>query len=559
MPVAPHDACRTSARDTWHVARRTSARGTSHLARGTWRASRRTSARRTPHAARGTWHVARGTSARRTWHVARRTWHVRTPHVARSTSHVARRTWHVARGTWHVARDTCHNTLVPRALLISTYDLGRQPFGLASPAAWLRDAGVEVVCADLAKEQLSEDAVRWASAIGFFLPMHTATRLALPVIDKVRAINPHARLVAYGLYAPLNTDLLRARGVADILGGEFENDLVNACLAEPNDQRRQRAGAPRVARLHFRVPDRGKLPPLAQYASLQVGGERRTAGYTEASRGCKHRCRHCPVVPVYNGLFRIVQHDVVMADIRAQVAAGARHITFGDPDFFNAVKHAVAIIESLALEFPAVTYDVTIKVEHLLRHADLIPVLVRTGCAFVTSAVESLDDEVLRKLEKGHTRADFEQAVEQCGTHSLTLVPTFVAFTPWTTLDSYLELLRTIDRMELVGHVAPIQLAIRLLIPEGSRMLELPDVRSRVRHYDPKSLSFIWDHADRRVDALQRGAERIVGASLHGDRSDIFNQIWALAHERAGAPAVRRLDPALPRAAIPFLNEPWYC
>ncbi len=110
-------------------------------------------------------------------------------------------------------------------LLISTYDLGRQPFGLASAAAALRAAGIEVVCADLAKERLSEESVRRAAAIGFFLPMHTATRLALPVIDRVRAINPDARLVAYGLYAPLNAPMLRERGASVIIGGEFEDAL----------------------------------------------------------------------------------------------------------------------------------------------------------------------------------------------------------------------------------------------------------------------------------------------------------------------------------------------
>ena len=113
-------------------------------------------------------------------------------------------------------------------LLISTYDLGRQPFGLASAAAALRAAGIDVVCADLAKERLSEESVRRAAAIGFFLPMHTATRLALPVIDRVRAINPDARLVAYGLYAPLNAPMLRERGASVIIGGEFEDALVAA-------------------------------------------------------------------------------------------------------------------------------------------------------------------------------------------------------------------------------------------------------------------------------------------------------------------------------------------
>jgi radical SAM superfamily enzyme YgiQ (UPF0313 family) len=445
-----------------------------------------------------------------------------------------------------------------RALLISTYDLGRQPFGLASPAAWLREAGVDVVCADLAKEKLNADAVRSADVVAFFLPMHTATRLALPVIDTVTGMNPHARLVAYGLYAPLNAGLLRARGVADVLGGEFEEDLVRFCLAGSSAEPRGATVEP-LARLRFRVPARDLLPPLTHYAALQVGDERRTAGYTEASRGCKHRCRHCPIVPVYDGLFRVVQHDIVLADVRAQVAAGAQHITFGDPDFFNGVTHATAIVESFAREFAGVTYDVTIKIEHLLKHAGALPILRRTGCAFVTSAVESLDDEVLARLEKGHTRGDFERAVDLCRAHALALVPTFVAFTPWTTIEGYLDLLRTIERLELVDHVAPIQLAIRLLIPEGSRMLELPDVRRCISQYDPRSLAHIWRHPDARVDALQRAVEGLAGVTLRADRREVFDRVWTLAHEHAGAPTPRRPHPTLSRATIPYLNEPWYC
>ncbi len=376
-------------------------------------------------------------------------------------------------------------------LLISTYDLGRQPFGLASPAAWLKEAGVEVACADVAKERLSEAAVRVADVVGFYLPMHTATRLALPVIDRVREINPGARLVAYGLYAPLNVALLEAHGVSATLGGEFEGDLV--ALVRQWDERPVPDGRSArsfsaasstepirvhdLARLEFRVPDRSGLPALSKYATLQVGDERRTAGYTEASRGCKHHCRHCPIVPVYNGQFRIVSPDVVLADAAAQVARGARHLTFGDPDFFNGPRHARTIVERLARELPGTTYDVTIKVEHLLKHADLLPLLRDTGCAFVTSAVESLDDEVLAQLQKGHTRADFERAVALFREVGLVLAPTFVAFTPWTTRGSFREMLRAIDRLDLVDHVPPIQYAIRLLVPEGSRMLDLPDVR----------------------------------------------------------------------------------
>jgi radical SAM superfamily enzyme YgiQ (UPF0313 family) len=442
-----------------------------------------------------------------------------------------------------------------QALLISTYELGRQPFGLASPAAWLRRAGWNVTCVDIAKQPLRREAIQLADLVGFHLPMHTATRLAGPVIGKVREINPSARVCAYGLYAPLNADWLRSLGVDAVFGGEFEEDLTRYATQSVNDQPPARS----LPRIHFLVPDRSGLAPLAQYATLHVGGGRqKVVGSTEASRGCKHLCRHCPVVPIYGGQFRIVDPDVVLADVRAQVLAGAEHITFGDPDFFNGPTHAMRVVDALHAAHPAVTYDVTIKVEHLLRQRDLLGRLAATGCAFVTSAVESIDDAVLGRLEKGHTRQDFVDAVAACREANLTFVPTFVAFHPWLTLDGYCDLLDLIESLDLVDHVAPIQLAIRLLIPEGSRLLELDDVRALVGRFDGATLAYPWANPDPRVDQLHRDLARLVGVRLVDDRRAMFDEIAAMAYERAGrpphVPAVRRERPV-----VPHLSEPWYC
>jgi radical SAM superfamily enzyme YgiQ (UPF0313 family) len=457
-----------------------------------------------------------------------------------------------------------------RTLLISTYDLGRQPFGLASAAAALEAHGVAVECLDLAKQRLDAASVARAGTVAFFLPMHTATRLAIPVIDRVRTLNPDARLCAYGLYAPLNAELLREHGVDTILGGEFEDGLVQmvqgsggqGMALEMGSAATTNDGVPRhpVARVTFRVPARDGLPALSKYASLQRGTERYVAGYTEASRGCKHRCRHCPIVPVYDGRFRIVPLQIVLDDVRRQVAAGAGHITFGDPDFLNGPRHASDLIRAFRREFPGVTYDVTIKVEHLLAQPAMLPLLRDTGCLFVTSAVESIDDRVLTLLEKGHTRADFEKVVGLCRAARLTLVPTFVAFTPWTTLGGYCDLLQAIDTMDLVEHVSPVQLVIRLLIPRGSRLLEIGGVQALVEPYSAASLTYPWRHPDPDVDALQRRLEAMVGNRLMSDRTEMFTRVWEEAHAAAGQGSARPIDrPRLARAAIPYLNEPWYC
>jgi radical SAM superfamily enzyme YgiQ (UPF0313 family) len=481
-----------------------------------------------------------------------------------------------------------------RVLLISTYELGRQPFGLASAAAWLRRAGFDVVSADLSRQRLDQVQVRTSGVIAFSLPMHTATRLALPVIEAVHTLNPVAHLCAFGIYGPQNADLLRARGIETVLDGEFEADLATIAEqvargerttvgaarqidprarsispATPLD-RRQRddpdARSPadaRVPRLAFVTPDRSGLPPLQRYAALQVSpGESRVAGYTEASRGCKHLCRHCPVVPIYGGSFRIVPVDVVLADIRNQVDAGARHISFGDPDFFNGIGHALRVLDALPRHFPGLTYDIVVKIEHLLKHAQHLPTLRDTGCLFVTSAVESVDDRTLEMLGKGHTVQDFERAVALCRDARLPLAPTFVPFTPWTTLGGYCELLDTIRALDLIGAVAPIQLAIRLLVPAGSLMLGLPDVRGRLGPFDPELLFHPWTHVDGRVDDLQRAIQRVVAGEPQTFRRATFEAISRLARQRAGldeAAAMQHEPPLLSRAAVPFLTEPWYC
>jgi hypothetical protein len=261
---------------------------------------------------------------------------------------------------------------------------------------------------------------------------------------------------------------------------------------------------------------------------------------------------------VYEGRFRIVPPEIVMADVRAQVDAGARHITFGDPDFFNGIGHALAVVRAFARECPGVTCDVTIKIEHLLKHADALPVLAATGCVLVTSAVEAVDDLTLARLDKGHTRADVERAVAICRQVGLSLAPTFVPFTPWTTPDGYRDLLDAIVALDLVDHVAPIQLAIRLLVPNGSRLLELEDVRAVVGAYDAAALVYPWRHPDPRVDALQQDLERLIGARLNADRRVVFAEVWRAAHA-AGDAAPPDLPVRTARAAVPYLTEPWYC
>ena len=480
-----------------------------------------------------------------------------------------------------------------KVVLINPYEIGRQPFGLAEPAAWLTRAGCEVCCLDLTLQRLEPEVLHDARVVAIYVAMHTATRIALEAIPRVRAIAPEAHLCVYGLYAPMNEKLLRDLGVQTVLGGEVEPALVSLVerlragesaiatfpmarrtseasralitsrvprLGPIGDGQEQTEPVVNLSRIEFVTPDRRALPPLARYAHLQLpDGGRKTVGFAEGSRGCKHLCRHCPVVPVYHGMFRVIPVEVVMADVRQQVAAGAQHISFGDPDFLNGPTHALKLVHSLHAEFPDITYDATIKIQHLINHAEMLPVLKATGCLFITAAVESVDDQVLELLAKNHTNRDFARAVALCRAAGIALAPTFVAFTPWTTLEGYIALLKRLLELDLVESVPPIQLAIRLLVPQGSALLKLPGFVDSLDAFDPKLLGYPWRHADARVDALQRAVQAWVAEAEANNRTrrDIFARIRKLAYAAIGKGA-----PALPAkigAPIPRLSEPWYC
>jgi radical SAM superfamily enzyme YgiQ (UPF0313 family) len=448
-------------------------------------------------------------------------------------------------------------------LLLSCYELGHQPLGLAWPRAFLEEAGFAPDTIDLAVDPLDETKVRRARLVAIAVPMHTALRLGVRAAVHIRRINPACRIVCHGLYAELNAEHLLG-GCADVvLGAESETALV--ALVERLDAGEEPAPRSdrRLTRLAFPVPRRDGLPPLTRYASLVRDGRRIPAGYVEASRGCLHACLHCPIPPVYGGRFFAVPRDVVLEDVRHLVAAGAGHITLGDPDFLNGPGHASKLVRALHAEFPTLTYDFTAKIEHIVRHRELFPEFAATGCVFVVSAVESLSETVLANLEKGHTRTDVQVALDVLRRAGIALRPSFVPFTPWATIGDYLELLDWVASEGMVDQVDPVQFTIRLLIPPGSLLLSRPGIRPFLGELDPAGFTHRWTHPDPRMDVLQREVSALAeaGARSSEDAAVTFGRIRALAHARAGtrerAGAFRAPPPERPIPAR--LTEPWFC
>ena len=457
-------------------------------------------------------------------------------------------------------------------LLVSCYELGHQPLGIAWPRAFLEASASTPEVLDLAIDAFDEAKVRPARFVGIAVPMHTALRLGVRAAERIRRLNPDCFICFYGLYALLNAAYLLEHVADAVIGGEFEGPLValveqltrDGSAAVAGVVRANESPAAALGRLAYPVPDRRALPSLRRYVHLaRTNGTTTPAGYVEASRGCLHLCLHCPIPPVYGGRFFAVPREVVLEDIRGLVARGAGHITFGDPDFLNGPGHALKLVRALHAEFPAVTYDFTAKIEHILKHRTLFPEFGELGCVFVVSAVESLSDVVLANLKKGHTGADVPVALDIARRAGIALRPSFVAFTPWTTLEDYRHLLDFVEAADWTHEVDPVQFAIRLLVPPGSSLVGQPAMQPHVGVLDPATFTYRWAHPDARMDVLHREVCAVVeAAAQRGEEPAVtLERIRAAVNAVTGAapPAASvSVRAATPRRS-PRLTESWFC
>ena len=457
-------------------------------------------------------------------------------------------------------------------LLISCYELGHQPAGIAMASGFLRQAGLHAEAMDVSVEGFDIDKVKRAKFVGVSVPMHTALRLGVRVAAKVREIYPECHICFYGLYATLNADYLLNTIADSIVGGEFEAVLVELAIAvlsrapidiEGVSTRTKRAGTV-LKRLDFTAPDRSALGPLEHYARLEYRGELRLVGYVEATRGCLHHCTHCPIPPVYGGRFFAVPAEVVLEDIRDLVDSGARHITFGDPDFLNGPTHSLRVARALHEEFPELTFDFTAKIEHLIKHREVVRQMGMLGCIFVVSAVESLSGVVLEHLRKGHKRGDVDRALEILRDAGIALRPSFVAFTPWTTIDDYVEMLDWVEVQGLIDNIDPVQYGIRLLAPPGSLLISDPDTARWFGSLNQELFTYVWSHPDSRMDELHGQITRLVERAVEKgeDQTETFYRIRELAGATRGDG--ERLSRAMPigapaRLKPPRLTEAWFC
>jgi hypothetical protein len=443
-----------------------------------------------------------------------------------------------------------------RLLLVSTYELGRQPIHVASPASALGAAGIEVSTVDLAVQPWDPALLEGVDAVAFSVPMHTAMRLAGAVAGEVRALRPEVPIAFYGLYAGVGHDRLVGDGPTSSIAGEYEPGLV-AWARQVEGGGGDAVVQRHVGRSDFHAPDRSGLPAHDQYARLEWMGEARLAAAVEASHGCRHRCRHCPIPVVYDGRMRVVGAKPVLADIDQLVADGIEHITFGDPDFLNAPRYSLDLLREAHANHPGLTFDVTVKVEHILAHLSMWREMATLGVLFVVSAFESTDRRTLEILDKSHTVADMAEAVTVLRSAGIHVRPTWLPFLPWTTPGDLADIVSFIDHHELWSATDPVQLAIKLLIPRGSLLETHPAVTPHLSDYLPESLTWAWEFQHAEAKTLHADLDAIAadGSDCDAEARDTLSLIRERVARSAGVSY-----PTMPESApTPRLTESWFC
>lgn len=254
---------------------------------------------------------------------------------------------------------------------------------------------------------------------------------------------------------------------------------------------------------------------------------------------------------MYDGRLRIVQQQAVLADVDQLVGMGARHLTFADPDFLNGVHHSMRVVRAIHERHPQLTFDITTKIELILRNRDVWNELASLGCLFVTTALECVDDEVLAILDKGHNAADAADAVGVVRGAGIELRPSLLPFTPWTTLESLVALVDFVVEHDLAASVDPVHWSIRLLVPPGSLVLQVAELGP----YDPAELAHPWTSP---LDGLQARLAALVERACD-DTAPVVTFRAVAAEIRGAAGLDPDVGPVSAGEDRPRLSESWFC
>ena len=427
-----------------------------------------------------------------------------------------------------------------KILLLSFYDLGKQPKIISELYEKLDNGSNQIDIVDYSIEEKDLTLDNY-DVLGIYASMHTASVLAEQYLRDRKLPN---KLFVFGLYANVFSEMF-----SDFQSiHSFDSDELESLLQVQLN--------PNYSFKHT-VPDRTILPSITDYSHIVDGSNNLIAGSVETTYGCKHECTHCPVPIEFKGIFKTFGTEKIITDVTNQVEEGAKHISFNDPDFFNGPKHALKILQLLNEKHPSITYDSTIKVEHILKYPDYFQELKNLNMLFVISAFETTNDHVLNILQKNHSSNDLNKAVELSLENNIDIRPTWMPFSPWTEQNDLISIIKLIENYKLRETVDPIQLTIKLLIPKNSLILKRPEMEEYLLNYDPASFSYAWKYKFPTIDNIQNELFTYV---LQHESENEYTQYLGLVDILESHTGETLLNPEkYNQRIVPKLSETWFC
>lgn len=405
-----------------------------------------------------------------------------------------------------------------KILVISSFEGGYQPITAISAYSGLKNAGYENThFHDTYVDGIPENLFSNADLIAISVPLFDALQAGLQLSEMIRATAPNAQIVFFGQYATLNAGRLPGKYGNYAVCGEWEQPLINLAhhissgnelnkigLVDARDARTGLIPHPYITRNQIVLPDRSAAPALHKYPQPHVEKMLNRSGVVvggvESTRGCHHKCTYCSVYAAYDGKVIPIKDGIVIQDVRNLMAQGMTHLTFTDAEFFNAKNQGINLLRALHAEFPALTYDFTTRIDHIIEHEDSLREMKGLGVQFITSALEFPTQMVLDVVSKEISIEDIEEAIATLRDIGIRLSPTFIMFNPWVSkkdLDAFKDFIK---RNALDDVVDPIQYETRLHLYKGSPLLSRTSTAGLT--LIENEFHFDWKHPDPEVDEI---------------------------------------------------------
>lgn len=179
------------------------------------------------------------------------------------------------------------------------------------------------------------------------------------------------------------------------------------------------------------------------------------------SRGCYHNCAFCSVGAFYGAAdgpkWRGYSVSRMLQEIMHLYNRGARRFYFVDDQFFGPGKEGIARVRSFAQSLLDLGLDIEWQIFCRVDNVDhdLFQLMHQAGLTIVNIGIEGGSQTQLDRMNKRQTVEQIIQSVDTIRQLGLTLIPSFIMFDPYVTLDEIEHNINLIEQLDFITYLGP--------------------------------------------------------------------------------------------------------